>query len=198
MSDVVTVETSRQKEHTTHAYTDSVFVYDTNQQQAQRPNMTMQKLVRAIGALVNRNAAVRGDVEPVSATPSDEGRMIFSLSICLVVSIIVVAIADEIERRSAACGDGMGSVDAGASPTPMSSIGDSHAAKSHRSMISSADASNNNGEQPPQTIMTNNQLDDLVDDIVKTSTKMKEEASKSTRQFDEIMKYDQFLKLIKS
>ena len=54
--------------------------------------MAMPKLFRAVRAVASRNTAVR-DVEPVSAIHVDEGRMILSLSICLVVSVIVVAIA---------------------------------------------------------------------------------------------------------
>ncbi|KAL7498867.1 hypothetical protein ACHAWT_010830 [Skeletonema menzelii] len=155
--------------------------------------MTMPKLFRVVGALINQDAANK-EVEPVSATPSYEGRMIFSLSICLVVSIILVAIADDIERRSAARGDRMDSLDAGVPPSSMSSIGDVHAAKSHPNVISPVAASKNSNDEQS----TLQELDDLVDDIVKSSTRMKEENSKSTRQFDEIMKYDQFLKLIKS
>ena len=152
--------------------------------------MAMPKLFRAARTLVSRNAAVR-DVEPVSIH-ANEGRMILSLSICLVVSIIVVAIADEIERRTAARGDGIDGVDVGAGASSTSS--NLHA-KSHRNRIISPVAARNSNNEEQSTLQ---ELDDLFDDIVKSSTMIKEDASKSTRQFDEMMKYDQFLKLIKS
>ena len=151
----------------------------------------MPKLFQAVRAIVSRNAAVR-DVEPVSVIHADEGRMILSLSICLIVSIIVVAIADEIERRTAARGDGIDGVGVGVGASSTSS--NVHA-KSHRNRIISPVAARNSTNEEQSKLQ---ELDDLVDDIVKSSTMMKEEASKSTRQFDEMMKYEQFLKLIKS
>ena len=153
--------------------------------------MAKPKLFRVVRAIASRNAAVR-DVEPVSAIHADEGRMILSLSICLVVSIIVVAIADEIERRTAARGDGIDGVDVGAGASSKSS--NLHA-KSHQNITSSTVVTSNSNNEEQSKLQ---ELDDLVDDIVKSSTMIKEDASKSTRQFDEMMKYDQFLKLIKS
>uniref|UniRef100_A0A7S2P610 Uncharacterized protein n=1 Tax=Skeletonema marinoi TaxID=267567 RepID=A0A7S2P610_9STRA len=177
-----------------------------------RLKLTASKVFRAVRALARRKVATR-DVEPeeVLAKPSYEGRMILFLSICLVVSIIVVAIADKIERRLAARGDELDSVDDVSekramesngggcskhpSPPPMSSTRDSHA-KSHRD-ITSSPAATSNGNDEESTFQ---ELDDLVNDIVNSSAKMQKEkeVNETTRQFDEIIKYDNFLKLIKS
>ncbi len=143
-------------------------------------------------ALASRKgAAGRGD-ETVLSTPFYESRMIVSFSIiCLVVSIIVVAIADEIERRSAASGpDGIDSADNASEKRAIENnpIADSHA-KSYRNTNSpAANSKHHNDEQS-----TLQELDDLVKDIVNSSARMQKYC-----QLDDNVKYDNFLKLIKS
>lgn len=157
----------------------------------------MSKLVRVCRALASRalasrtGAAGKGDDETVLPTPShEEGRMIVSI-ICLVISIIVVAIADEIERRSVASGDGIdSSADNATEKSAMEKnpIGETHAI-SHRNTNSPAANSNHHNDE----LSTLQELDDLVNDIVSSSARMQKEVIR-----EKSVEYANFLKLIKS
>jgi hypothetical protein len=153
----------------------------------------MPRLIRAIKALASRKAATR-DFERVLATPSfktacqeDEGRMIFFLFVCLAVSLVVIAVADEIEWRANGLIDTVDVVTDNCTVEKDGGLDKKHPESSTPSTTS-------NNEQP-----TLQELDDLVNDIVKKSPRRpQKEVSETTRQFDDIIKYDNFLKFLKS
>jgi len=138
-------------------------------------------------ALASRKEAAGRDDETVLSTPFYESRMMVSLSIiCLVVSIIVVAIADEIERRSAASGPvGIDSAD---------NASEKRAIENNPYRNTNSPAANSKHHNDEQSTLQ--ELDDLVNDIVNSSARRQRE--KNPRQLDDNVKYDNFLKLIKS
>jgi len=155
----------------------------------------MPKLIRAIKALISRKAATR-DFEPVLATSSfkttcqqDEGRMIFFLFVCLAVSLVVIAMADEIERRSIRVL--RHTIDVASENWAMENDG---GLVKQQLETSTFPSTTYNNDQP-----TLQELDVLVNDIVNSSPKIsQQDVSETTRQFDDIIKYDNFLKLLKS
>lgn len=140
--------------------------------------MTMIKLPQAIWAKARK--AADGEFK---LTEEGDGVILFLL-VSLLLSLFVVVVADEIERRhvkSTAVSDKW-ALENGEFvnlpfPTPNASIRDSH---TQSAMVDFRPPSPNH-DRP-----TMKELDDLVDDVA------------ATRQFDEIMKYDKFLKLLKS
>ena len=154
-----------------------------------------------------------GDCEPIQiksffkiAWQDNEGRMIIMLLFIFLLSLVAIAIADEIDRRHAnrLVGNKVG---AGSNkwalkhggfvqlpfPTPMSSVRDSQTHPCSPTASPSA-----------ETIIAQPKLQGLgplADDIGKstpsrTQISQKGESS-ATRQFDEIIKYDKFLKMLK-
>ena len=177
--------------------------------------MVPPKLFQAIRAVGSRKAA-NGDCEPIEQAQSffkiawqdnnEEGRMIAVLLFFFFLSIVVIAIADEIDRRRAnrlvGINEGAGSNKWALKhggfvqlpfPTPMSSVRDSNSHPCSPPLSSSA-----------ETIIAQPKLKgigQLADDIGKstpTRTKISQkEESSATRQFDDIIKYDKFLKMLK-
>lgn len=148
----------------------------------------MLKLVRATKAFASRTAAIRNFEPDPHDDEGREGRMVLALSICLVISLLIVAIADEIERRSFVCERKGDSVD-----TVLEKIAVEENRSPQQNTIPPVATPTNNAEQSLQ------ELDELVNDIVNSSARASQkEVSESTRQFDEMMKYDKFLKLLKS
>ncbi len=159
----------------------------------------MAKLVRVGRALASRvlasrkGSAGKGDDETVLPTPShEECRMIVSLSIiCLIVSIIVVAIADEIERRSLVNVDGIDNSAENVTENravEKNPIGETRAISHRNSNSPSANSNHHNDEQS-----TLQELDELVNDIVNSSARMQKEVVR-----EKSVEYDNFLKLINS
>ena len=170
--------------------------------------MVLTKLSQAIRAVGSRKTA-DGDCEPVQvksffkiAWQDNEGRMIIMLLFLLLLSIVAIAIADEIDRRHAnrLVGNNVG---AGSNkwalkhggfvqlpfPTPMSSVRDSCSPTASPSA---------------ETIIAQPKLQGLgplADDIGKSTPSRAQISQKgessATRQFDEIIKYDKFLKMLK-
>lgn len=176
--------------------------------------MVPPKLFQAIRAVGSRKAA-NGDCESIQAQSffkiawqdnNEEGRMIAVLLFFLFLSIVVIAIADEIDRRRAnrlvgnneGAGSNKWALKHGGFvrlpfPTPMSSVRDSNSHPCSPPLSSSA-----------ETIIAQPKLKgigQLADDIGKstpTRTKISQkEESAATRQFDDIIKYDKFLKMLK-
>ena len=175
--------------------------------------MVLPKLSRAIRVVGSRKTA-NGDCEPVQVKSffkiawqdnNEEGRMILLLLFILFLSIVAIAIADEIDRRHAnRLVDNVGArsnkwaLKHGGFvqlpfPTPMSSVRDSQTHPCSPTASPSA-----------ETIIAQPKLQDLgplADDIGKstpTRTKISQkEESSATRQFDDIIKYDKFLKMLK-
>ena len=171
--------------------------------------MVLPKLSRAIRAVGSRKTV--GDCEPVQVKSffkiawqdnNEEGRMILMLLFILLLSIVAIAIADEIDRRHAnrLVGNNVG---AGSNkwalkhggfvqlpfPTPMSSVRDSCSPTASPSA---------------ETIIAQPKLQGLgplADDIGKSTPSRAQISQKgessATRQFDEIIKYDKFLKMLK-
>jgi len=175
--------------------------------------MVPPKLSQAIRAVGSRKTT-NGDCEPVQvksflkiAWQDNEGRMILMLLFILLLSLVAIAIADEIDRRRAnrlvsnnvGAGSNKWALKHGGFvqlpfPTPMSSVRDSQTHPCSPTASPSA-----------ETIIAQPKLQGLgplADDIGKstpsrTQISQKGESS-ATRQFDEIIKYDKFLKMLKS
>ena len=174
--------------------------------------MVPPKLFQAIRA-VGSHKTTNENCEPVQgksflkiAWQDNEGRMIVVLLFFLFLSIVVIAIADEIDRRRAnrlvgnneGAGSNKWALKHGgfvqlSFPTPMSSVRDSNSHPCSPPLPSSA-----------ETIIAQPKLQgigSLADGIGKstpTRTKISQkEESSATRQFDDIIKYDKFLKMLK-